>query len=333
MQRACSVRDRDPTGGHQGRGHGRGVRPDRGARDARRTRPSSRSRSRRGRVPSTSRQPARSRSYHRAMPMWRCPHCGTPQAETARCWVCRRSSTACGTCRNFRRSVAARLGYCGLDRSRQPLAGDEIRSCWEAWPGGAEATPIVPLDDPAGRAAWPTACAGASSSRSTGRAGPGGRRRARRARWRPAAHDSGPPPPASREPGWTSGPSSRQGATGPTRVSAWASVSGWGSGSASASGSASVSGSASGSGVGRGRRARRRFRSHRDHVVDGRALGHRPRPGPGLWSRSGPRHDRVERLRLDPRGQARGDDLLDRLGHGLVAQVRHRHLSRCPGPP
>ena len=32
----------------------------------------------------------------RAMPMWRCPHCGTPQAETARCWVCRRSSTACG---------------------------------------------------------------------------------------------------------------------------------------------------------------------------------------------------------------------------------------------
>jgi hypothetical protein len=66
------------------------------------------------------------------MPMWRCPHCGTPQAETARCWVCRRSSTACGTCRNFRRSVAAQLGYCGLDRQRRPLAGDEIRACWEA---------------------------------------------------------------------------------------------------------------------------------------------------------------------------------------------------------
>jgi hypothetical protein len=79
------------------------------------------------------------------MPMWRCPHCGTPQAETARCWVCRRSSTACGTCRNFRRSVAAQLGYCGLDRGRQPLAGDEIRSCWEAWPHGAQATEIVPL--------------------------------------------------------------------------------------------------------------------------------------------------------------------------------------------
>jgi len=67
--------------------------------------------------------------------MWRCPHCGTPQAETARCWVCRRSSTACGTCRNFRRSVAGSLGYCGLDRRRQPLAGDEIRECWEAGAG------------------------------------------------------------------------------------------------------------------------------------------------------------------------------------------------------
>lgn len=72
--------------------------------------------------------------------MWRCPHCGTPQAETARCWVCRRSSTACGTCRNFRRSVAGSLGYCGLDRRRQPLVGDEIRECWEAWPGGADPT-------------------------------------------------------------------------------------------------------------------------------------------------------------------------------------------------
>jgi hypothetical protein len=69
------------------------------------------------------------------MPMWRCPHCGTPQAETARCWVCHRSSTTCGTCRHFRRSVAAQLGYCGLDRQRQPLNGDEIRGCWEAWPG------------------------------------------------------------------------------------------------------------------------------------------------------------------------------------------------------
>jgi hypothetical protein len=64
--------------------------------------------------------------------MWRCPHCGTPQAETARCWVCHRSSTACATCQNFRRSIAAQLGYCGLDRERRPLQGNEIRACWEA---------------------------------------------------------------------------------------------------------------------------------------------------------------------------------------------------------
>jgi len=65
------------------------------------------------------------------MPMWRCPHCGTPQAETARCWVCRRSSTSCATCRHFRHSVAANIGYCGLDRARRPLSGEEIRPCWE----------------------------------------------------------------------------------------------------------------------------------------------------------------------------------------------------------
>ena len=75
--------------------------------------------------------------------MWRCPHCGTPQAETARCWVCRRSSTTCSTCRHFRRSVAARIGYCGLDRRRLPLAGTELRGCWEA--GVAR-----PLDAPGG---------------------------------------------------------------------------------------------------------------------------------------------------------------------------------------
>ncbi len=36
--------------------------------------------------------------------------------------------------------MAGSLGYCGLDRRRQPLAGDEIRECWEAWPGGADPT-------------------------------------------------------------------------------------------------------------------------------------------------------------------------------------------------
>jgi hypothetical protein len=59
--------------------------------------------------------------------------------------VCRRSSTSCATCRNYRRSVAAQLGYCGLDRTRQPLTGDEIRGCWDAWPAGALATADVPL--------------------------------------------------------------------------------------------------------------------------------------------------------------------------------------------
>ena len=73
--------------------------------------------------------------------MWRCPHCGTPQAETARCWVCHRSSTACATCRHFRRSIAAQLGYCGLDRQRGPLRGDEIRGCWEAAEVPSEETP------------------------------------------------------------------------------------------------------------------------------------------------------------------------------------------------
>ncbi|HEV8281619.1 MAG TPA: hypothetical protein VGQ02_07180 [Candidatus Limnocylindrales bacterium] len=87
------------------------------------------------------------------MPMWRCPHCGTPQAETARCWVCRRSSTSCATCRHFRDAVAVNLGYCGLDPARSPLRGDEIRPCWEARPeafaaeqAGRTELVVVPLD-------------------------------------------------------------------------------------------------------------------------------------------------------------------------------------------
>jgi hypothetical protein len=69
--------------------------------------------------------------------MWQCPHCGTPQAETAHCWVCRRSSTTCSTCRNFRASLAAEVGYCGLDRHRRPLSGLELRACWEEGPAAA----------------------------------------------------------------------------------------------------------------------------------------------------------------------------------------------------
>jgi hypothetical protein len=41
--------------------------------------------------------------------------------------------------------VAGSLGYCGLDRRRQALVGDEIRPCWEAWPAGADPTVTPPL--------------------------------------------------------------------------------------------------------------------------------------------------------------------------------------------
>jgi hypothetical protein len=65
------------------------------------------------------------------MPTWRCPHCGALQPEAARCWVCKRSSTICATCRHFRHGVAGQFGYCGLDRRRSPLSGDELRGCWQ----------------------------------------------------------------------------------------------------------------------------------------------------------------------------------------------------------
>jgi hypothetical protein len=71
--------------------------------------------------------------------MWHCPHCGAPQAETARCWVCRRSSTTCSTCRNFRVSLAPDLGFCALDRKRRPLTGRELRGCWAERPSVGEA--------------------------------------------------------------------------------------------------------------------------------------------------------------------------------------------------
>lgn len=63
--------------------------------------------------------------------MWHCPSCGAPQAESARCWVCRRSSTTCSTCTHFRRALAGDLGYCGRDAQRLPLTGRELRGCWE----------------------------------------------------------------------------------------------------------------------------------------------------------------------------------------------------------
>ena len=66
------------------------------------------------------------------MPLWRCPHCGTPQVECSRCWVCRRSTTSCAACRHFRRGVAGGLGLCGLDPKHLALRGTEMRACWEA---------------------------------------------------------------------------------------------------------------------------------------------------------------------------------------------------------
>jgi hypothetical protein len=80
------------------------------------------------------------------MPMWRCPHCSTPQAEAARCWVCHRSSTSCASCRNYRRSITAGVAYCALDRGRQALNGQEIRPCWEPVVGltGATSAPAEP---------------------------------------------------------------------------------------------------------------------------------------------------------------------------------------------
>ena len=38
----------------------------------------------------------------------------------------------CSTCRNFRRGVAAGMGYCGLDKTHAVLSGEEIRACWQA---------------------------------------------------------------------------------------------------------------------------------------------------------------------------------------------------------
>jgi hypothetical protein len=74
-----------------------------------------------------------------ALVMWHCPHCGAPQAETARCWVCHRSSTTCSTCRHFRASLAADVSYCALDRRRRPLTGLELRGCWSEHPSSIQA--------------------------------------------------------------------------------------------------------------------------------------------------------------------------------------------------
>jgi hypothetical protein len=70
--------------------------------------------------------------------MWRCPHCGTPQAESARCWVCHRSSTTCSTCSHFRTALTGEAGWCALDPRRKALTGLEQRGCWQPRPATAE---------------------------------------------------------------------------------------------------------------------------------------------------------------------------------------------------
>jgi hypothetical protein len=84
---------------------------------------------------------------------WRCPHCATLQPESTRCWACDRSPMTCATCRYYRRSVIGPVGFCGLDRTRALLAGDEVRACWQA------PTDLVDLvsDRPgSGRTSWLT---------------------------------------------------------------------------------------------------------------------------------------------------------------------------------
>jgi hypothetical protein len=47
--------------------------------------------------------------------------------------------------------VAGQLGYCGLDRQRRPLRGDEIRPCWEAADATSINVPALPGIGPV----WP----------------------------------------------------------------------------------------------------------------------------------------------------------------------------------
>jgi hypothetical protein len=119
------------------------------------------------------------------MPVWRCPHCGNPQPESSRCWVCHRLTTSCGTCRHFRRGIAGGLGLCGLDPRRTAIAAAEVRPCWsataeapqEAAPGRASLGParevaasagrqtrvFVPVEELAARESPPAAISGAAT--------------------------------------------------------------------------------------------------------------------------------------------------------------------------
>ena len=79
----------------------------------------------------------------------------------------------------------AQLGYCGLDRERRPLRGDEIRACWEAAierdRGAGSRHPAERADAGATRRRW-NACSEARIRRGRGRGrhGPRGRGRSTR---------------------------------------------------------------------------------------------------------------------------------------------------------
>jgi hypothetical protein len=47
--------------------------------------------------------------------------------------------------------VAGQIGFCGLDRQRAPLQGDEIRPCWEAADAASVTVPALPGIGPV----WP----------------------------------------------------------------------------------------------------------------------------------------------------------------------------------
>ena len=79
------------------------------------------------------------------MPLWRCPHCATPQQESARCWLCGRSTTTCAACRHYRRGIAGGLGLCGLNPRKLALRGTEVLPCWEAVAAADDTTAIHDL--------------------------------------------------------------------------------------------------------------------------------------------------------------------------------------------
>jgi hypothetical protein len=79
------------------------------------------------------------------MPYWRCPHCNTPQPEASRCWLCGKVTTACLSCRHFRRGMAGGLALCGRNPRGPVLRGPEVMPCWDAVP--QPATPASPATD------------------------------------------------------------------------------------------------------------------------------------------------------------------------------------------